>query len=346
MAGDFPKAVSLTLTNACNLRCRMCGQWSDEGYMRGEGGGPRPAMTPADWKRVVDELAEGGVGAVNLRGGEPFLFPPIIDLLDHIRARGLFSAMDTNGTMIGRFAEDIVRIGKIHLTVSVDGPEEIHDAVRGVPGCFRRIREGLAALRAAEAAAGTEISKSICFVISPYSVRGLGAMPDVARSLGIRTVAIVPYYFIPDGVGQAYERVLRGDLGCAAFSWRGFHHDASGVDMDVFREQHRRYRESLGDVQDYPYMTFTEEQYAAWFADAVTPVGKPGCSNVERLLDIQPDGRANFCVDFPDYAIGNVREQSIADMWNGERARRFREYRRAKPLPVCLRCGAKYMSEM
>ena len=32
---------------------------------------------------------------------------------------------------------------------------------------------------------------------------------------------------------------------------------------------------------------------------------------MERLIDIQPDGEANFCVDFPDYSIGNVKQASI-----------------------------------
>ena len=32
---DYPAYVSFTLTNACNLRCQMCGQWSQEGYIRG-----------------------------------------------------------------------------------------------------------------------------------------------------------------------------------------------------------------------------------------------------------------------------------------------------------------------
>lgn len=29
---DFPGYVSFTVTNACDLRCRMCGQWSEHGY--------------------------------------------------------------------------------------------------------------------------------------------------------------------------------------------------------------------------------------------------------------------------------------------------------------------------
>ena len=83
-----------------------------------------------------------------------------------------------------------------------------------------------------------------------------------------------------------------------------------------------------------------------WFADATTPVGNLPCTNVENLIDIQPNGDANFCVDFPDYIIGNVREYSIKEEWNSKRAERFREYRRKKPLAVCYRCGAKYMSEL
>ena len=342
----FPQSVSFTLTNACNLRCRMCGQWSEEGYMREGEGAPKQKMQLADWKRLADELADHGVGGVLLRGGEPFLYPHIIELLEHITGRGLFVPMDTNGTQLEKYAADIVRLGKIHLTISVDGPEEIHDEVRGVKGCFRKIREGVARLNELEQKAGVEISKAICFVISPYSVKGLGAMPDVARSLSIKTIAIVPYYYVPDDAGREYERVLKEELGCPAFSWCGFRHDASGVDFKEFMEQYRRYQAGLNGITSFPYMPFSEDEYRAWFADAVTPAGLQRCRNCEKLLDIQPSGEANFCIDFPDYSIGNAREATIESLWNNGRAERFRLYRREQPLPVCHRCGAKYMSEM
>lgn len=340
----FPQSISFTLTNRCNLRCRMCGQWSKEGYMRGGEKDPARELALNDWKRLADEVAAHGVGHILLRGGEPFLFPGIVALLEHLAARGIAVAMDTNGTQLARFADDLVRIGGIHLTVSVDGPEEIHDTVRGVKGCFRMLRDGLAQLAACEKRAGVTLSKAICFVISPHSVRGLGAMPDVARELGIGTIAIVPYYYVPDALGHEYENILRNKLGCSAFSWRGFHHEESGVDLDVFRAELRKYLASLNGIQSYPYMPWTEAEYTTWFTDPAAPVGPQDCHNVERLVDIQPDGRANFCVDFPDYALGNVRDSTIETLWNGERAARFREYRRKQTLPVCHRCGAKYMS--
>jgi MoaA/NifB/PqqE/SkfB family radical SAM enzyme len=290
-------------------------------------------------------MAEHGIGFVIIRGGEPFLFPGIIELLNYIAGKDMGIAIDTNGTMLAGYAEDIVRVPKLHLTVSVDGPETVHDAVRGVPGCFARIRENVDALLEAEKRSGNTVGKGICFTISCYSLPGLGQMPDVARSLGIGTVTIVPYYWVPAWLGEAYERELREELECEAFSWRGFHHEASGVDAAEFAEQYRMYRENLGDIYSYPYLPLSEDEYATWFSEPTAPVRLRRCMNVERLIDIQPGGDANFCVDFPDYSIGSVRESTIEEVWNGERAERFRALRRDHPLGVCHRCGAKYMSE-
>ena len=227
----FPQSISLTITNHCNLRCQMCGQWSDEGYMQARKDALRQEMTLLDWKRVVDELAAHHIPSLLLRGGEPFLFPDIVELLEYIHSQGIFIAIDTNGTMLKSFAADIIRISGIHLTISVDGPEAIHDEVRGVKGSFQRIKEGLAVLGDLEQKSEQRISRSINFTISPYSVRGLGVMPAVARDLSIGSISIVPYYYVPEFTGRQYERELRDDLDCPAFSWTGFHHEESGVDF-------------------------------------------------------------------------------------------------------------------
>lgn len=48
----------------------------------------------SDWKRLVDEAASGGIGMILLRGGEPFLMPGIIELIEHIRSKGIFTCID------------------------------------------------------------------------------------------------------------------------------------------------------------------------------------------------------------------------------------------------------------
>ena len=292
---SFPRRVSLTITNACNLRCKMCGQWSETGYIRRSGthlpgarqagtrergarepgtrnlgvynpgarepstsdpGTRRPRMRLDEWKRLVDEMADNGVTWVLVRGGEPFMFRGIMELLTYLRVKGLPTSVDTNATMLKDYAADLVSLGGINMTVSVDGPEEVHDSVRGVKGSFRRVEEGLAALRDAEEAAGRTIARSICFTISPYSLRGLGEMPDVARRLGIPTISIVPYYYFPEAVGRRYEDEL-GALGSGAFSWHGFEHEDSGVDFEEFERQLRRFRDILGSVKVYSILDFS-----------------------------------------------------------------------------------------
>jgi MoaA/NifB/PqqE/SkfB family radical SAM enzyme len=340
---SFPSSLSFTLTNRCNLRCRMCGQWSEEGYIRTAGATP-PEMELADWKRVVDEAASHGVGSVLLRGGEPFLFPGIIELLDYIHGKGMFISIDTNGTLLRRYAADLLRIGSLHMTISMDGPEEIHDAVRGVPGTFRRIREGVELLHQLERETGRSISQSLTFTISGYNYRSLGALPEVARSLSVGNVCIVPFYYVPERLGLEYEREMREYFGRPAPCWRGFHHEESGVESEEFIRQLEMYHQSLGALADYPYLPLTPDEYRTWFRDAVTPVGPVACSNVERFIDIQPNGDANFCADFPDYSFGNVRSATIEELWNSPAAERFRAARRERPFAVCHRCGAKYMS--
>jgi MoaA/NifB/PqqE/SkfB family radical SAM enzyme len=343
---DFPQGVSFTITNLCNLRCKMCGQWSEEGYIRAQPEVLKHELKLADWKRLVDELAEHQVSSVLLRGGEPFLFPGIMELLRTIRGKGISVSIDTNGTRLKEYAEEIVKIGGIHLTISLDGTEAVHDAVRGVKGTYARVREAVASLKTFEQKTGSSQSISFNYTISPYSLAGLGDLPADVHSMGVKVIAIVPYYYFPKAVGEAYEKEMQAAFGCPATSWVGFHHEVSGVDFECFQAEHQKYLAGLGDIYDYPYMAFSEDEYRGWFADAVTPVRTERCNMVEKYIDIQPNGEANFCIDFPDYTIGNVRDSSIAELWNGERAQAFRAYRREKPLAICHRCGAKYMAEI
>ena len=344
MSAEFPDVLSFTLTNRCNLRCKMCGQWGVEGYLKDR---PRPPadLPAAVWNRLTDEAADHGREWIGIRGGEPFLHPDILDVLRHMKARQLRVSMDTNGTLLGQFAPAIAEIGLDQLNISVDGPERIHDDVRGVPGGFARIAQGLAAVDAACAARhAASPSRCLVFTISPWSYRGLSEMPAVSRSLGITNLALVPYYWFDQVTGEAYEAAMKQDLDCRAWSWRGFHNETSGVDWPELSRQLQQFRDNLGDLQLIPFMKYGDAHYREWFGNCTSKVGRCECRTPWRLLDIQPNGDANFCVDFPDYVVGNVSQETIEQIWNGPRAERFRSRREQAPLPICNRCGAKYMA--
>ena len=341
----FPKVVSFTITNKCNLSCKVCGQWGARGYLKDAAGKDPLAELPVDvWKRLVDEVAAHAGAVIAIRGGEPFLYPGIIELLSYIKEKGLFVSMDTNGSLLSRYAEDIVRLKIDHITLSVDGPEEVHDRVRGVTGSFRKLAEGVARVRELSLQAGRpSCIGAVCCVISPESYEGLAAMPDVVRRLGIPGIAIVPYYYCNAATGKVHEKYLKEELGCERARWKGFQSECGRIDTGKFLEEFRKFKAALKDVALIPFMPFAGQDYVTWFTDCTTSVGRPDCGNPWRLVDIQPDGDANFCVDFPDYILGNITHASIEDVWNSPAADRFRRSLTARPLPLCARCGAKYM---
>lgn len=338
----FPKIVSFTLTYACNLRCRMCGQYRPGRRIRDlRNSGTLPLSI---WKNAIDEIAQHKGSVLLIRGGEPFLYPQIIDLLKYAKKKNIFVSIDTNGMLLKKYFRDIVRLAVDNLVVSVDGPEEIHDRVRGITGSFRKIQEGLAALQAAERRYHMAIPKILCFVISPYSYLGLDKMPDVARHLKVNRLTIVPYYYFSRETGSGYEKIMREKFNCPAYSWRGFYRKASGIKIKKFIGLLRNFKRNLKEITYVPFMDFSEKEYALWFRNSYQKVRKRACRNPWVLADVHPDGGVNFCVDFPDYAIGNIRNNSLSEIWKSEKAEKFRAYLQNRPLPICFRCGAQYIS--
>jgi radical SAM protein with 4Fe4S-binding SPASM domain len=322
----------------------MCGQWSSEGYIKNNISPLNGHLKLNQWEKIVDEIARHKVRFILIRGGEPFLFPGIMDLIEYINGKGIFISIDSNGTVFEKYAARLAGITNMHITFSIDGPMPVHDSVRGFIGSFNKTRENIALLNRLEKERSNKISKSICFTISGFSYQGLGRMPDVARSMDIHSINIVPFYYYDSETGKLYEEEMEKIFDTQAYSWRGFHHEKSGIDIDIFKAELRRYLDSLNGIENFPYMPLSEKEYEVWFSGPLAQVGPQSCMNVERLIDIQPNGDVNFCVDFPDYCFGNVKENTIEEIWNSPKAEKFRIYRRENQLAVCRRCGAKYIA--
>jgi MoaA/NifB/PqqE/SkfB family radical SAM enzyme len=126
----FPLMVTLSLTDKCNFRCHYC----DLPHMN------RKEMTTADWHRAIDELADAGMMRASIMGGEPLLSKDVGELIDHLKARGVNVAMNTNGWY---FAQRIDVVAKLDLVcVTFDGPKAHNDAQRH-QGAHDRVLEAI-----------------------------------------------------------------------------------------------------------------------------------------------------------------------------------------------------------
>ncbi len=101
-------------------------------------------MTTEEIKTAMLEFKKMGTLFWGLNGGEPLLQSDIKELIDFAHNLGMKPFISTNGTLVAQKIDDLKNINLV-LT-SLDGPEEIHDSIRGA-GNFKKTLEGLAALR-------------------------------------------------------------------------------------------------------------------------------------------------------------------------------------------------------
>ncbi len=129
----------------CNITCANC-------YIESS---PRNDalvyLSAAEVRGYLDEAADFPVREVGFTGGEPFLNPDLVPMLDDVLSRGLRALVLTNAMQpLRRYAPALLALrdrhgtDKLTLRVSLDHHDAaIHDLERG-PGSFARTMEGLA----------------------------------------------------------------------------------------------------------------------------------------------------------------------------------------------------------
>ena len=96
-----PPTLVISLTQQCNLSCSGCFAAASGITCHNSGGqqkGKKPQLDWNGWTRIISEAVELGVFGFFLAGGEPFLFPRLIDLCEEYKDRCFI--IFTNGTAI------------------------------------------------------------------------------------------------------------------------------------------------------------------------------------------------------------------------------------------------------
>jgi len=167
-----PRNAVWELTLACNLRCVHCG--SRAGAARSS------ELTTAECLDVVAQLADLGGELLTLSGGEPFLRTDWDVIARAAVDRGLVVNLVTNGTLVDdRVAGRVLAAGLANVGVSIDGPEAVHDAIRG-RGAFAKTVRGVGRLRDAG------VSVAILTTVHRRNLGWLDATRRVAIDLGAR----------------------------------------------------------------------------------------------------------------------------------------------------------------
>lgn len=179
------RSLDVEVTRRCNLRCDHCFVgWSRDWT----------TDLPEDVARAVIDEGAGIFPMLHFTGGEPFAYRALPELIERGLAAGYEQVLvNTNGTLLSPGSvRDLASFGeRFSLTVSLDGPEDLHDRVRGA-GRFREADEGLR--RALEAG----VRASVMVVVTPEVLR---ALAPFVTSLVRRHPRLGGITLFPVGVG-------------------------------------------------------------------------------------------------------------------------------------------------
>jgi hopanoid biosynthesis associated radical SAM protein HpnH len=130
----FPLVLMLEPTHLCNLACSGCGR------IREYADTMQDMMSLEECLRSVDECP---APVVTITGGEPFLYPPVYELIEKVLKRGKHIYLCTNGLLLEKALDSMKPHPNLTLNVHMDGMEETHDRILERKGTFKTAIAGI-----------------------------------------------------------------------------------------------------------------------------------------------------------------------------------------------------------
>jgi len=307
-----PIVINFYLTELCNLNCKMC-------FLK-QIDSEKKLMGFNIIKKVTKELIYLRP-RYNFTGGEPFLHPEIEKLITHIKSKGLYLSIVTNGTLIKNFAEIIVRSGVDKLAISIDGRPEKHDLIRRSPGAFSKTLKGIQAINHEKIRQNKRRPR-----LSLYSLLNTDTDEDFIISFAQEN-------FFTEINFIHLLSISSDDLKRFSDNWKTEPHYWKGA---VINNQGFKISESLfkkikayaSDPKVKIKIRFTPDiktedlnNYYNKNKDFLNKF-KGNCVVPWISATIKPPAKVEICPDFP---VGDLTHNSFLKIWNGEKSRKVRK---------------------
>ena len=324
--------------SACNLDCNYC-------YYRDKAdiyNGSMPKMSDELLERYIKQYIEGA-SQQNItfcwHGGEPLMaglsfFEKAMELQKKYAGdKTIENTIQTNGILVNDawcrfFADNGFLVG-----LSLDGPEDIHDA-------FRRDCGGAPTFSRVMKAAELFVQKGVEFnLLATVNKRSEGRGAEVYKFLRsinhyMQFLPVVEYVKLREGrrpliVSPDEEDAVEAPWSVSARGYGQFM-------CDVFDEWIKR------DVGSY-FVQLFDITLSNWYG--VPPSLCAFCDVCGDGLVVEHNGDVYTCDHFvyPEYRLGNITEKELVDMYKSEEQQAFgRDKREALPME-CKRCNYYFL---
>ncbi len=273
MGLSAPVNITWEVTYACNLSCIHC--LSNGGEKR------KSELTTAESLQVIDVLSAMKVFQLNIGGGEPFMRPDFLDLMDYAHEKGIVTCFSTNGTLHDADVARRLDSPLVYIQVSLDGASpESNDAIRG-KGSFQR------AVSALECLQTRNIEVSVNTVLTRLSFPELDRMAALAADFGAKFRVS---RFRPSGRGKE--------------AWS---------QLNVDKEQMLAFSQWL----DQHMGVSTGDSFFSVSSEERRSLGLNMCGACKLTCCISPEGNVYPCafLQEKEFLAGRLPEDEFCDIW-------------------------------
>lgn len=184
-------SMELECSLRCNFRCRYCYAPSSLSS--------QDELKPEEMRDVILQARDLGARKIIVLGGEPMIYPGIMELLEFITTHGMTAEIFTNGSRIDADAARELARMKVRMVLKMNSfDSEVQDYLAGKAGAYEVIQTAFRNLKQA-GYPSSEQFMAVSSVICPHNLEELPRLWEWLREQDIE-----PYFEMITPQGRAH----------------------------------------------------------------------------------------------------------------------------------------------
>jgi radical SAM protein with 4Fe4S-binding SPASM domain len=287
-----------------------------------------------------------------LWGGEPLMYRHIGRVLELLQEDRRQTTICTNAYFIPKNLDALCRISAdLELLIALEGFESEHDRLRG-KGSFAKVMEQIQTLGRLRAEGVFKGQISVHSVINDAMVGRLYELVSFFEQQGVDLVLLCFPWYIAEETSKEMDGFVRQhfewliDVDAGKHSWDAFKYRVDPANLDRLVEDIRRInaRTWHTQVRYQPGLEFDEIE-AFVRGSSMTARCATTCKVINSRVDVTPNGHVSACKFFAEFNVGNLHDQSLAEIWKSEPYGKIREVLGRQLSPACSKCNVLYLHD-
>jgi AdoMet-dependent heme synthase len=290
---SMPIYVTLGITSRCNYKCKHCG--NNSGIEK------KTDLNETEIYNLINDLQKLEILKLNFTGGEPLTNPNIFNYIRYAKEKIPRVTMTSNGSLIDyNTALKLKEAGLDMIKISIDGLENFHNQFRSNEYAYQN------AIKAIRNLVDNNIEVRIQSTLVKGNQQDLIELMGILSKLGVSHQAIVPVC----PLGRADKKMMLSPA-----EYKKFILKMAEKIISMKSDTHFQIRPVFGEKDLFKHKDLVEFE---------TLSVKYSCEALINTYEIAPSGNVVPC-SFLDISIGDIRKQSLLEIWNSEKANEIRK---------------------